>query len=98
MQFAVAFFQSGEEAGDFFVFRDIAHIGFGAGQRENEIFGFLLQAFILIGDGEFHAGGVQSLGDGPCDGAFVGDSEDDGGAALQVSGHVGSWERERITG
>jgi hypothetical protein len=33
---------------------------------------------------------VQSLGDGPRDGALVGDSENHGNPALQISGHDGS--------
>ena len=82
VQLAVPLFQGGEEAVDFIVFAYVAHVGFGAGQRENEIFGFLLQTLVLVGDGELHAGGVKSLGDGPGDRALVGDSEDDAVTAL----------------
>src|SRR5208282_5612173 len=82
VQFAVAFFERGEEAGDVVVFRYVAHIGFGAGQGENEVPGFLLQALVLVGNGQLHAGGVQSLGDGPGNRTLVGDSEDDAGTAL----------------
>ena len=97
VQLAVALFERGEEAVDFFVFADVAHVSFGAGQREDEILGFLLQALVLVGDGQLHAGGVQSLGDRPGDGALVGDSEDDGVAALQVREHECSLEWERIS-
>ena len=82
VQLAVAFFECGEKAVDLFVFADVAHVGFGAGEREDQIFGFLLQTLVLVGDGELHAGGVKSLGDGPGDRALVGDSEDDGVTAL----------------
>src|SRR5208283_2062477 len=84
VQLAVALLESGEETCNFFVFGNVAHVGFGAGQRKNEIFRFLLQTHVLVSDGELHAGGVQSLGDGPCNRALVGDSEDDGNTALQV--------------
>src|SRR5271168_1786156 len=97
MQLAVTFFEGGEEAVDFFVFADVAHEAFGSGQGEDEVSGFLLQALVLVGDGELHAGGVQSLSDGPGNRAFVSDSEDDGVAALEVSGHWCSLEGERIT-
>jgi hypothetical protein len=77
VQLAVALFECDEEAVDFFVFADVAHVGFRAGEGENQVFGFLLQALVLVGDGELHAGGVQSLSDRPGDRAFIGDSEDD---------------------
>src|SRR5580700_4928925 len=97
VQLAVALFERGEETGNFFVFADVAHVAFGAGQGEDQVSGFLLQALVLVGDGELHARGVQSLSDRPGDRALVGDSEDDGITALQVSGHEGSLEWERIT-
>ncbi len=98
MQLAVALFQRGEEAVDFFVFADIAHVAFSARQGQDEVFRFLFQAFVLVGDGELHARSVQSLRDGPGDGALVGDSENDSVTALQVRGHECSLEWERITG
>ena len=90
VEFSKAFFERGEELVEFGVLADVAHEGLGAGQGEDEVFGFLFQAFVLVSDGELHSGGVQALGDGPRDGALVGDSEDDGVAAFEVSEHGNS--------
>ncbi len=87
MQLAVALVERGEEAADLLVFRHVAHVGFGAGQGQDQILRFLFQALVLVGDGQLHAGGVQSLGDGPRDGTLVGDSENYGVTALQVCRH-----------
>src|SRR5258708_27068029 len=97
MQFSMAFLESGEQALDVFVLGDIAHVGLRSWQGENEVLGFQFQPLVLIGDGELHAGGVESLCDGPGDRALVGDSEDDGVTALQVRGHECSLEWERIS-
>jgi hypothetical protein len=66
VQLPVTLFQCCEEAVDLFIFADVAHIGFSAGKREDEVFRFLLQTLVLVGDGKLHAGGVQSLSDRPC--------------------------------
>src|SRR3982074_3372537 len=97
MQLAVALFQRGEEAVKVFVFGNIAHVSFGAGKGQDEILRFLLQPLILVGDGQLNAGGVQSLGNRPGDGALVRDPEDNGVAALKVREHGFSLEGERIT-
>jgi hypothetical protein len=71
-----------EELRNFFVFGDVAHEGFGAGEGQNQVFGFQCHAFVLIGDGQIDARRVQALRDGPCYGALVGYSEDYCGAAF----------------
>ncbi len=97
MQLAVALLQRGEETVNVFIFRNITHVRFGAGKGQDEIFCFLLQPLILVGDGQLNAGGVQSLGNRPGDGALVRDPEDNGVAALKVRGHGFSLEWESIT-
>ena len=42
-----------------------------------EFLDVFLEAFALVGEGEFRARFVPGLRDGPGDGAFVGDAEDD---------------------
>src|SRR6202011_1695815 len=97
VELAVSFFQGREQAVDVFVLGDITHVAFGTGQGEDEVSRFLLQPRVLVRNGKLHAGGVQSLCNGPGDRALVGDSEDYGSTALQVKGHGCSLEWERIS-
>src|ERR1700677_2065142 len=98
MQLAVPFFQRGEQARDFFIFADVAHISLGPRQRQNQILRLLLQPLVLVSDGELHTRGMKSLRDRPRDGTLVGNSEDDTVAALQIERHACSLEWERISG
>ena len=68
-------------------FENVAHESFRARQRQNQVFGFLLQPFVLIRDGEVHSRRVQPLRNGPRDRALVRHSKDDRRAALQLLKH-----------
>ena len=87
VQLAVSVFQLRENAGDVIVLGNVAHKSLGAGKRKDEIFGFLFETLVLVGDGQFCSGGMQTLCDGPGDAAFIGDSEDDGHAAFEAERH-----------
>ena len=50
----------------------------------DQVFGLLLEALILIGNRELHAGCVQALSDRPRDRALVGDAKNHTGTALKV--------------
>jgi hypothetical protein len=74
----------GKNAGDVFVLGHVAgHEQRIAAERAGEFLDVFLEAFTLIGEGEFCAGFVPGLGDGPRDGAFVGDAEDDSGFSCE---------------
>src|SRR5579871_5572705 len=87
VQLAVTLFELRECSGDFFVPGDVAHETLGTWERIDQVFGFLGEALVLVGQPEVHAGGVQALRDGPGDGSLVRDSKDDSIAALEVVGH-----------
>jgi len=64
--------------GDVLVLRHIArHEQRVRPKGSGELFDVFLQPFALVGEGEFRAGFVPGLGDGPRDGPFVCDAEDD---------------------
>ena len=48
-----------------------------------KFFDVVFEAFALISEGEFRAGFGPCLRDGPRDGAFVGDAEDDSGFSCE---------------
>jgi hypothetical protein len=83
----VCSFQFFEELRDFFVLRYIAHEGFRARQRQNQVFGFHLHPHVLIRNGEVRPRGVQPLRDSPRDRALVRHSEDDRRPPFQVFKH-----------
>ena len=95
MQLAIALFETREQALDIFIFRNIAHKPFCSRKRQNQVSRFLLQALVLIGNGQLHAGRVQSLRNGPRDRTLVRDSEHNGSTALEIRGHVGSLGMEK---
>ena len=84
MEFAEFLADFGEDAGDVFVFGDVAghEEGIGA-EGGGEFLDVFLEAFALVGEGKARAGLVPGLGDGPRDGAFVGDAEDDPGFSFK---------------
>ncbi len=84
MELAVALFELGEDAVDIGVGGDVALEGWAPRKVGDQVLGVGAEAFILIADGEVDSGGVKLLGDGPGDAAFVGEAEDDGGAAFQI--------------
>src|SRR6266513_60484 len=77
VQHAVARLQLIEQSRDLIVFRDVAHEPRGARHLGDQVPGFELEPFVLIGNRQPPAGLVQFLGDGPRDAALVGQSEDD---------------------
>jgi hypothetical protein len=79
-----------EDGVDVGVDGDVAAEGFGAGEIGGELFGFALEALVLVADGEGGAAFGELLGDTPGDAAFVGEAEDDGDFAFEVD-HVGGW-------
>src|SRR6266496_1873637 len=91
VQFPVAFFELCEDPFNVLVFRNIAHEGFGAGKGQNQVFGFLLETLVLVGDRQLSARLMQSLSDRPGNASFVGDSEDDGYTAFEAERHRFSW-------
>ena len=52
-------------------------------ERAGEFFDVFLESFALVGEGEHGAGLVPGLRDGPRDGAFVGDAEDESDFACE---------------
>ena len=67
-----------ENTGDVLVLGDVARQDQRVGaERAGEFLDVFLQAFALVSEGELRAGLMPRLGDGPRDGAFVGDAEDD---------------------
>ena len=77
-----------EDPGDLLVLGDVALESVRAGQAADHLFGILPKAFVLIGDCDLRAFGVQFLGDGPGDTALVGQTEDNGHAPLQAICHL----------
>ncbi len=78
-----------EEGVDLGVDGDVALEGLGAGEVGGELFGFALEALVLVADGEGGAGFGELLGDAPGDAALVGEAEDDGDFAFEID-HGGS--------
>ena len=67
-----------EDAGDLLVLGHIAGQDQRVGaERAGQFLDVFLEAFALVGEGELRARLVPGLRDGPGDGAFVGDAEDD---------------------
>ena len=86
---AVGGFELGEDGFDLVVVGYVALEGscgltLGGGKLGGEGFGFALEAFGLVADGEGGAGFGELLCDGPGDGALVGEAEDDGDFAGEV--------------
>ena len=71
-----------EELGDLVVAGDVALEAGGVGQGGDHVVGFLLEALVLVGDGELGSGLLHVLGDGPGNAAFVGHAKDHHGASL----------------
>ena len=63
MQLVISFLKLAKQSLDFIVVGNIAHEGFRAGQRQNQVSRFLLQSLVLISDSELRARIVQSLRD-----------------------------------
>ena len=74
---------TGEDRGDLGVGADIARIEHRARQGRGQLLDVFLEALALVGEGQPHAGPGQRLRDGPRDRAFVGDTEDDAGFAVE---------------
>ena len=91
VQLSITFLEFREDLLDVLVLGNITHEGFGAGQRQNQVFGLLLETLVLVGDRQLSAGLMQSLGDRPGNASFVGDSEDDGHTAFEAERHRFSW-------
>ena len=72
IELAIALFQLLEELRDLFVARDVALESLRVGQLRDQVGGFLLQALVLIGDGELRPGLLHLLRNGPRDAALVG--------------------------
>src|SRR5205085_9697763 len=99
VELAVARLERVEKLGDLLVVRDVALERLGAREGPDEVFGFLAQALVLIGDGQLGAGFLKPLRDRPGDGALVGDAEDDGRAVFHELRHRYILVRpDRITG
>jgi hypothetical protein len=78
MQFAKFFAHLVEDACDVVVLGHVAFQDEGVrAEGTGEFLDVFLQAFALIGEGEFGALAGPGLGDGPGDGALVGDAKDD---------------------
>ena len=75
VEFAVARLQLLEQLRDLFVAADIALKGLRIGQRRDQVIGFLLQALVLVGDGQLRPGLLHLLRNGPGNAAFVGHAE-----------------------
>ena len=73
-----------EDAGDLLVLGDVARQDQGVGaKRAGQFLDVFLEPLALVGEGELRARAVPGLRDGPRDGAFVGDAEDDSQFASQ---------------
>ena len=84
VELAVGGFELLEDGVDVGVDGDVAAEGLCAGKVGGELFGFALEALVLITDGEGGAGFGELLGDAPGDAALVGEAEDDGDFAFEV--------------
>src|SRR5256885_6195687 len=78
----------GEELLDFGVARYVALEGLCAGQRANQIMSFGFHPFVLVSNGQFGAGIAQTLGNGPGNAAFIGNSKDNHILALHAQHRV----------
>ena len=87
VELAVAIFQLGKDALDVGVGGDVALEELGTGEFGGEVLGVGAEALVLVADGEIDSGGMELLGDGPGDRAFVREAEDYRSAAFQVE-HV----------
>ena len=83
-------FELFEDGVDLGVDGDVALEGFGVGEIGGELFGFALEALVLVADGEGGAGFGELLGDAPGDAALVGEAEDDGYFAFEID-HDAVW-------
>ena len=84
MQLVISFLKLAKQSLDFIVVGNIAHKGFRAGQRQNQVSRFLLQSLILISHCQLCAGIVQPLRDRPRNRALIGDSEHDRHTSMQI--------------
>src|SRR5437879_10135732 len=74
---------AGEDGGDLAVRPDVTGVAHRAGQRPGQLLDVLLETVTLVGERKTHPGARERPGDGPGDGALVGDPEDDAGRAVE---------------
>ena len=74
--------------GDLVVAGDVALKAFGAGKGGNEVVGLLLEALVLVGDGEAGSCLLHLLGNGPRDAALVGHSKYHNCASVHATCHA----------
>src|SRR5207248_11552254 len=84
--------QGREELLNLFVASNVAAKRLSARKFFDQPLGFLFQAFILISNGQLHAGCLQLLRDRPRNAALIGDSKDNRSAALEID-HVRSFAK-----
>ncbi len=85
VELAVALPELGEELGDFFVARNVAAKGLGAGEFGDQRLRVFFEPLVLVGDGELGAGLLELLRDSPGDAALVGQAEDDSRASVNAA-------------